>query len=546
MCLPAICWGGIAGVALGASIGLLIGWVKQLNDRVAALEAGEAAAERIRAPAPAIPEADNVPEERPATSEPPTPDASPDPQRPPTEESARAPRATLGSDAGATGRISSATNRVTDFVKGWLTSGNVPVRVGVVLSLLGLAFFIREAIDRQLFNLPIVFRLVGVAAFGLGLLAVGWRLRERRRVYALSLQGGGVAVLYLTAYSAFALFDLLPAAAARIGAPGGTCAAAFGRRFICRPTGRICGRRGTVFQWVCAWSGPDCAGRLVLRLVARSGQRRGNQGTRACANQMAIAGVVDGVVAVGGTGGHRAISGASAIAGSGPRLRGTDHGSGCACRRETPVVEAQRRGIGIDARDAGRVPLVPGGRIPSFCGFRVAGVAVRTRGLLCVPAFSGASVPTDCRGIARARILGTRGAGCRRSTLVGRPTERWRVAVRGFYGGGRGVPARHASGARSRPMAPGAALGYLRGRLCGSNCVCPCRGSTCRQSVYVGRSIAVALCAGFQPFGIGHPLFADCAVALATCGSVVATRQSLWSAGRLGGRSLSAHNCARP
>lgn len=36
----------------------------------------------------------------------------------------------------------------------------------------------------------------------------------RRRVYALSLQGGGVAVLYLTAYSAFALFDLLPAAAA--------------------------------------------------------------------------------------------------------------------------------------------------------------------------------------------------------------------------------------------------------------------------------------------------------------------------------------------
>lgn len=69
--------GGIAGVALGAPIGLLIGWVKRLNDRVAALEAGEAAAERIRAPAPAIPEADNVPEERPATSEPPTPDASP-------------------------------------------------------------------------------------------------------------------------------------------------------------------------------------------------------------------------------------------------------------------------------------------------------------------------------------------------------------------------------------------------------------------------------------------------------------------------------------
>ena len=208
--------GGFTGVVLGAFIGVLTGWVKQLSDRVATLEAGRTAADRTRASAPtaAIPEAVNVPEERPATPELPTPDSSPGPPRTPTEESTSAPRATPRSDAGTTGRTSSAVNRVTDTVKGWLMSGNVPVRVGIVLSLLGLAFFIREAIDRQLFNLPIEFRLVGVAAFGLGLLAVGWRLRERRRVYALSLQGGGVAVLYLTAYSAFALFDLLPAAAA--------------------------------------------------------------------------------------------------------------------------------------------------------------------------------------------------------------------------------------------------------------------------------------------------------------------------------------------
>ena len=206
--------GGVTGVVLGASIGLLIGWVKRLSDRVAALEAGKAAAARTGAPATAIPEVVNVPEDRPATPEPQTPDTSPDPPRPPTGESARAPRAMPRSDADTTGRTSSAMNRMTEAVKRWLTSGNVPVRVGVVLSLLGLAFFIREAIDRQLFNLPIEFRLVGVAAFGLGLLAVGWRLRERRRVYALSLQGGGVAVLYLTAYSAFALFDLLPAAPA--------------------------------------------------------------------------------------------------------------------------------------------------------------------------------------------------------------------------------------------------------------------------------------------------------------------------------------------
>ena len=204
---------GVGGIVLGAAIGLPIGWVRQLSHRVAALEASDAAAERVTAPAPAIPEAVNVPEERAATPEPPTPETSPDPPRPPTEERAHAPRATTGSDAGTTERTLSATDRVTDTVRGWLTSGNVPVRVGVVLSLLGLAFFVNEAIDRQLFNLPIEFRLVGVATFGLGLLVVGWRLRDRRRAYALSLQGGGVAVLYLTAYSAFALFDLLPAVA---------------------------------------------------------------------------------------------------------------------------------------------------------------------------------------------------------------------------------------------------------------------------------------------------------------------------------------------
>ena len=184
---------GVGGIVFGAAIGVVLGWVRQMSHRVAALEASEAAAERVTAPVSPIPEAVNVPEERAATPEPPTPETSPDPPRPPTEERAHAPRATTGSDAGTTERTLSATDRVTDTVRGWLTSGNVPVRVGVLLSLLGLAFFVHEAIDQQLFNLPIGFRLVGVATFGRGLLLVGWRLRDRRRAYALSLQGGGVA-----------------------------------------------------------------------------------------------------------------------------------------------------------------------------------------------------------------------------------------------------------------------------------------------------------------------------------------------------------------
>ena len=53
-----------------------------------------------------------------------------------------------------------------------------------------------------------------VALFGIGLLALGWRLRTQNRTYALPVQGGGIGVLYLTIFASFALYNLLPAALA--------------------------------------------------------------------------------------------------------------------------------------------------------------------------------------------------------------------------------------------------------------------------------------------------------------------------------------------
>ncbi len=101
--------------------------------------------------------------------------------------------------------------RIFNFVRAWLTTGNVPVKLGVIVSFFGVAFLLKYAVDQQLLLLPIELRLAGVAAFALVLLAVGWRLRERLPVYALSLQGGGVGVLYLTIFAAMRLYDLLPA-----------------------------------------------------------------------------------------------------------------------------------------------------------------------------------------------------------------------------------------------------------------------------------------------------------------------------------------------
>ena len=105
-------------------------------------------------------------------------------------------------------------DRLLAAAKDWFTTGNVPVKVGVVVVLFGVGFFIKYAIDNELFTLPVWVRFAGLALFGLAMLGVGWRLRRQREIYALSLQGGGLGILYLTTYAAFEFYALLPATVA--------------------------------------------------------------------------------------------------------------------------------------------------------------------------------------------------------------------------------------------------------------------------------------------------------------------------------------------
>ncbi len=96
-----------------------------------------------------------------------------------------------------------------NFIVAWLAGGNTIVRAGLVILFVGLAFLIKYSVEHQL--VPVELRVAAVAAAGLALLAIGWRLRSRRADYALSLQGAGVAVLYLTIFGALRLYGLLPA-----------------------------------------------------------------------------------------------------------------------------------------------------------------------------------------------------------------------------------------------------------------------------------------------------------------------------------------------
>ena len=52
-------------------------------------------------------------------------------------------------------------------------------------------------------QVPVELRLAAIAVVALALLVLGWRLRLRRTAYAQVLQGGAIAVLYLTLFVAF-------------------------------------------------------------------------------------------------------------------------------------------------------------------------------------------------------------------------------------------------------------------------------------------------------------------------------------------------------
>jgi uncharacterized membrane protein len=101
-----------------------------------------------------------------------------------------------------------------EAIKRWFTEGNVPVKVGMLVSFVGVAALLKYAADEGWFTAPIEVRLAGVGLVAIAGLIFGWRQREERRSFALSLQGGAIGVLLLTVFTAFRYSNLLPASIA--------------------------------------------------------------------------------------------------------------------------------------------------------------------------------------------------------------------------------------------------------------------------------------------------------------------------------------------
>ena len=89
----------------------------------------------------------------------------------------------------------------------WLLGGNWLARIGVVALIFGVAFFISLAIDRGWLG-ELARVLLGIAG-GLAFLGAGEYYRNRYAVWAQTVTGGGIAILYLSVYGAFALYGLI-------------------------------------------------------------------------------------------------------------------------------------------------------------------------------------------------------------------------------------------------------------------------------------------------------------------------------------------------
>lgn len=95
-------------------------------------------------------------------------------------------------------------------IKRWFTSGNLPVKVGMLVMLAGVVALLRYAGQQGWVQLPIELRLAGISAVAMAAAVFGWLQRGRRPQFALAVQGGAIAALLLTIFAASKMYGVLP------------------------------------------------------------------------------------------------------------------------------------------------------------------------------------------------------------------------------------------------------------------------------------------------------------------------------------------------
>ncbi len=169
-------------------------------------------------PPPGAPPSQFPPPATPLSEIPPPPGAPlsqipPPPGAPPSQTPPPPPRPLTGSGKGfaTSAPANDFSIRLKTALKRWVATSNLPVKAGIVVTLVGLGLLLGEANRRGIVTITARLVLIAVGLVGVALLVLGWRFARRQPIYGLSLQGGGLATLYLVTFVAYAGYDLLAA-----------------------------------------------------------------------------------------------------------------------------------------------------------------------------------------------------------------------------------------------------------------------------------------------------------------------------------------------
>lgn len=105
-------------------------------------------------------------------------------------------------------KIPDIADKAISWIKDFFTTGNVVVKIGVIVLFFGVSFLLKYAAGKHV--IPVEFWFIAVAIGSIALLVFGWRLRLKNTAYALVIQGGAIGLLYITVFSAAKYFTLLP------------------------------------------------------------------------------------------------------------------------------------------------------------------------------------------------------------------------------------------------------------------------------------------------------------------------------------------------
>jgi len=100
-------------------------------------------------------------------------------------------------------------------IKNWFFGGNLVVRVGVLVLLIGVVLLLR--LLSEYIEISIATKLIAVGAAGLGLALLGLKLTAKRFSYGITLQGAGLAIAYLSTFFAYSVYQIIPSVPSFIG-----------------------------------------------------------------------------------------------------------------------------------------------------------------------------------------------------------------------------------------------------------------------------------------------------------------------------------------